>query len=103
MRDACAPIVIRRQTEEAFVARYGPAFEASLQLRSWSKARENVLNAARQHGVIAGAIARLRHQDHVDDDMLLSAGLTVQENCRLTFRQGAWCSGGLARLSTVHA
>ena len=59
---------------------------------SWSRARKNVLNAAAQHGVVAAAIARLNRANHVEWISLKKASNVVENECHITFRQGAWCS-----------
>jgi hypothetical protein len=84
---------IDADAEAAFVTRYTPSFAAKLEIMPWKKAEENVMTAGRHHGMIAQSLATLRKLDHVDRDVLLTAGLIVQENCRLTFKELIWCSG----------
>jgi hypothetical protein len=83
---------IDADAEAAFLQRYTPSFAAKLQVIPWKKAEENVMKAGRQHGMIAQSIATLRRQPRVDRDVLLTAGLIVQENCRITFQEGIFCN-----------
>ena len=92
IRSGCA-FEIEDEAEAAFRARYAPSFEAKLQIIPWRKAEENVLKAARYHGIIAESIATLRRHDRVNKDVLLAAGLVVQENCFLTYKEMIWCWG----------
>jgi len=59
---------------------------------SWSRARTNVLNAATQQGIVAAAIARLNRSTHVEWIALKKASNVVENECHITYRQGAWCS-----------
>jgi hypothetical protein len=92
IRSGCE-LEIDADAEAAFLQRYTPSFAAKLQMFSWKKAEDNVMKAGRHHGVIAQSIATLRQLDRVDRDVLLAAGLIVQENCRLTFKEFIWCWG----------
>ena len=58
---------------------------------SWLRARKNVLNAARQHGALAAAIARLNLATQVEWIMVKKASNIVENECYITYRQGAWC------------
>jgi hypothetical protein len=84
---------IDADAEAAFLQRYTPSFAAKLQIMSWKKAEKNVMESAVQHGVLAQSIATLRRQERVDREVLLTAGLIVQEHCRFTFKEFIWCQG----------
>jgi hypothetical protein len=92
IKSGCA-LDIDADAEAAFLQRYTPSFAAKLELIPWKKAEKNVMAAGRQHGILAQSIATLRKLDHVDRDVLLTAGLIVQENCRLIFRESIFCWG----------
>lgn len=92
IKSGCA-FEIDADAEAAFLKRYTPSFAAKLEIIPWRKAEENVMKAGRHHGMIAQSIATLRMMDHVDRDVLLSAGLIVQENCKLTFKEFIYCWG----------
>jgi len=92
IRGGCA-FEIDDDAERAFRQRYTPSFEAKLQIIPWKKAEANVLKAAHNHGILAQSIATLRRQDRVNKDVLLTAGLIVQENCILTYQQSIFCWG----------
>jgi hypothetical protein len=59
---------------------------------AWFRARKNVLAAAEQHGVVAAAIARLNRASRIEWIMLKKASNVVENECHITYRQGAWCS-----------
>ena len=82
---------------KAFRNKYHVTFETALQApanqpNGWATAQQNVLNAARQHGIIAAAIAHLHSAPSIDTRMLNRAGHTVEQECHLRFGQGAWCA-----------
>jgi hypothetical protein len=59
---------------------------------SWARDGQNVLNAARQVGVIATAIASIQRKTKVTREILDAATDVVQDQCHLGFHEGQWCS-----------
>jgi hypothetical protein len=92
IKSSCAPLEIDADAISAFVDTFQPRFDARLKNGSWHIDRNNVLQAARQCGVIANAIATLRHQENVDSPIFLEAGELVRKHCHEVFREGVWCS-----------
>src|SRR5687768_10802615 len=58
----------------------------------WRRDRHNVLNAAKQLGVVAAAVASLRQKEAVDVEHINTAAALVVEQCELGFKEGIWCS-----------
>jgi hypothetical protein len=73
--------------------RFRNSFEERLKTQgTWARDQRNVLNAARQLGVVAAAIASLRQQQIVEQDVMETATEIVQQECKIGFTQGIWCS-----------
>lgn len=89
---ACAPLNIEAEARNEFLDTYQPKFSTRLSNGSWHADRGNVLLAAQQHGIIAKALATLRHETSVDEKVLMEAGALVRVHCRAVFREGVWCS-----------
>jgi hypothetical protein len=80
---------------EVVPTRYRASFEKRLQTPgAWDRDRVNVLNAAKQLGIIAAAIASLRQETEVTQDVMETAAETVQEECSIGFKEGKWCTVG---------
>ena len=89
---ACRPMEIESDAVARFLEMYQPKFHNRLNNGSWHADRNNVLLAARQHGIIANAIATLGHRARVDSAIFLEAGGLVQKHCNDVFGEGVWCS-----------
>ena len=91
-----ADLPIDGEAMDRFKSRYRKSFTDRLvdpsDPDSWRRSRKNVLNAARQNGVLATAIARLNKATRVEWVMLKKASNIVENECHITYRQGAWCS-----------
>jgi hypothetical protein len=97
IKTGAGDVPVNPEAENWFRAMYGPKFTQHLndtadQPNIWNAAQKNVLNAARQHGIIAAAIASLRHVKVIDPTIMQSAAGIVAGACRDTFEQGAWCA-----------
>jgi hypothetical protein len=89
---ACAPLAVDADAVSTFRDEFQPKFNARLTNGSWHIDKINVLLAARQCGVIAQAIATLRHQPRIDSAVFLEAGQLVRRHCNDVFKEGVWCS-----------
>ena len=87
---------IHGNATQRFKDRYRKAFNDRLVDPSdpdgWHRDRANVLAAAEQHGILAAAIARLNKSTEVEWVILKKASNIVENECHITFKQGAWCS-----------
>jgi hypothetical protein len=60
---------------------------------SWQREGNAVRQAARQLGVISSAIAALRRQTEVSEEVVRAAATVVESNCAIgTQGFGRWCS-----------
>jgi len=83
----------------ALMARLKPEVEKQLKApdlltsqQKWFDDSKNVLLAANMLGVIATCVARLNHQDTVDNDALTKAFTLVKQECGGRFGpQGCYC------------
>jgi hypothetical protein len=65
-----------------FKRRYRGSFQYRLDHNGdWEKEKGPVLNVAKDHGMIAAAIARLNHTDVIDDVILMKAAHIVEIEC----------------------
>jgi hypothetical protein len=72
--------------------RYRDSFQARLTIPdSWSRDGANVLNAARQLGVIATAVASLNRKDVIQRSAVITAADIVRTQCHIGFQEGQWC------------
>jgi len=73
--------------------RVRPSFEERLRTPgTWARASRNVLAASRQVGIIATAIATLRHETVISRDVMDVATTVVQSECRIDMQEGRWCT-----------
>lgn len=73
---------------------YRKSFENRLaDQTSWQREGQAVRRAARQLGVISSAIAALRRQTEVSEDVVRAAATVVESNCSIGDQGfGRWCS-----------
>lgn len=76
------------------ITAYRKSFEQRLQdPANWQREGAAVKSAARQLGVISGAIATLRKQTEVGEDAVRAAATVVEGNCTVGNPGfGRWCS-----------
>lgn len=92
IREGCAPMTVTAEAEAEFLRVYQPRFGARLEIGSWHNDKTNVLRASRQMGIIASAIATVRHETTASVAVIMEAGAVVRKHCQDVFREGVWCS-----------
>jgi hypothetical protein len=97
IKTGAGEVPVNAEAEKWFRGQYTPKFATHLGLAAnqpdgWDSAQKNILNAARQHGIIAASIASLRHAKVIDPTILQTAADLVVGQCRDTFKQVAWCA-----------
>jgi hypothetical protein len=72
--------------------RYHDSFQAKLQTPgTWDRDGANVLNAARQLGIIATSIASLNQKATISQSAVVAAADIVRTQCHIGFQEGQWC------------
>lgn len=92
IREGCGDMPIDPDALEVVPTRFRDSFQRRLQLNgTWDRDGANVLEAARQLGVIAVSIAKLRHERHITQSIASDATDVVQGECQIGFQEGQWC------------
>jgi hypothetical protein len=94
MQGGSRPRLISDELGRSVLEKYRTSIRKRLEEGKWEREGPRVRNAARQLGIIAGAIASLHHSDSVKLDWLEEAAQLTEKNCGIDdagIQPGRWC------------
>jgi len=91
VQQGCRPRRIPRESAARVIERYRASIQRRLDGGHWDSDQERLRNAARQLGVLAGALTSLRRKEDVPDPQLEAAAVLTEENCVPPLTEGQWC------------